>query len=281
MLIKCPGSSELSDRLEEKYDLDSVKVEKEVFPDGEIYVKLSGDVKGEDCYIVQTTYPNQHLIELFFIQDALYENGAEKVEVIVPYFSYGRQDKRFEPGEPVSARAIANRIQEQAESFYSVDLHSKEIVDFFDIPAENLSAMRLLADHAELYDPHMFVSPDEGGIERVKIAADEVDIDWDYIEKTRIDGETVEMETKKLDVEGKKVVLLDDIISTGGTMTEAATKIREQGADKVIAGCTHGLFVEDASERLDEICDDVFCTDTIECEKTEVTISPLLKDVID
>lgn len=280
MLIMGPGSPVLCDKLIEKFDLESSNVKTKIFPDKEYYVQLEDSVDGKDCYLVHTTYPNKRLIQLFFIQDALIENGASSVNVIVPYYGYARQDQKFEEGEAISARAIAERIEIQSDSFYSVDLHSEKIVDFFDIPAKNLTAMGLLAHHTERFEPDLFISPDEGGVNRVRKAAEEVDMDWDYLEKTRIDGETVEIKPKNMEVEGKRVVILDDIISTGGTMTEAAKQLREQGAEKVYAGCTHGLFAEDALDRLDDVCDRVFCTDTIEGEKSEVTIAPILEDII-
>ncbi|MGM0404876.1 MAG: ribose-phosphate diphosphokinase [Thermoplasmatota archaeon] len=278
-LIKGPGSPKLSERLIERNDLDYVEVKSKIFPDEEIYVKLSKSVKDEDCYLVQTTYPNRRLLELFFIQDALIGNGARSVNVIVPYFSYARQDQMFKEGESISSRAIAERIQLQADSFYSVDLHSEKIINFFKIDADNYSAMRLLGVHSELYEPDLLISPDEGGIDRVKMAADETNTEWDYLEKKRLDGETVEIKPKNIKAEGKKVVILDDIISTGGTMREAARQLLEQGADQVHAGCTHGLFVDDAFDKLDEICDSVFCTDTIESNGCEVTVAPLFDSV--
>ncbi|MFW6040493.1 MAG: ribose-phosphate diphosphokinase [Thermoplasmatota archaeon] len=280
MLIKGPGSPTLSDKLIDEYDLNQVEVRSKIFPDGEIYISLEGEVEGEDCYLVHTTYPNKRLIELFFLQDALVENGARSVNVIVPYYSYGRQDKRFEKGEAISARAIAKRIEVQADSFYSIDLHSKDIIDFFDIPSYNLTSMRLLAEHSMKFEPDILISPDEGGVERIKRAATEVELKWDYLEKIRISSDSVEIKPKSIDVSGKNVVILDDIISTGGTMTEAAKQLKEQGAERVYAGCTHGLFVEDAMDRLDNVCDRIFCTDTIECEKSEVSVSPLLEDVV-
>ncbi|MFW5903882.1 MAG: ribose-phosphate diphosphokinase [Candidatus Saliniplasma sp.] len=279
MLIKGPGSPKLSERLIERNDLEFIEVRSKVFPDGEIYVNLSGSVEGEDCYLVQTTYPNRRLLELFFIQDALFGNGAKSVNVIVPYFSYARQDQMFQKGEAISSRAIAERIQIQASSFYSVDLHSKKIIDFFDIDAVNHTAMGLLGVHSELYEPDLLISPDEGGINRIKKAAEEIDTDWDYLEKKRLDGETVEIKPKNINVEGKKVVILDDIISTGGTMREAAKQLLEQGAEQVHAGCTHGLFVDNAYKKLDEICDSVFCTDTIEAVGCEVTVAPLFDEI--
>ncbi|MFP4609317.1 MAG: ribose-phosphate diphosphokinase, partial [Candidatus Aenigmatarchaeota archaeon] len=196
MLIKGPASTDLCDKIAERTGVDTVGVKTKIFPDGEVYVKLQEDVEGERCTLVQTTYPNQHLLELYMIQDALRENGAETIEVVVPYYSYARQDQLFEKGEPISARAFAKMIELDADRFYSIDLHSEKIVDFFDIEAKNLSAMPLLARHSKTKDPDFLISPDEGGIERVKKAAQEIDLGWDYLEKKRIDAKTVNIEPK-------------------------------------------------------------------------------------
>ncbi|MBS3817008.1 MAG: ribose-phosphate diphosphokinase [Candidatus Thermoplasmatota archaeon] len=281
MLVEGPASRELCDKISEQTGKETVKVKSKVFPDGEIYVKLKGDVEGKNCTVVQTTYPNQHLLELYMIQDALKENGAASIDVMVPYYAYARQDKIFEEGEPISARAFAKRIEMDADNFYSIDLHSEKIVDFFDIPAENLSAMPLLARYSKEKDPDILFSPDEGGVERVKKAAEELQMQWDYLEKTRIDANTVEIKPKNIDVGGKSVVILDDIIATGGTMTEAAKQLKKAGAEEVHAGCTHGLFAGDAVEKLEKACDSVFCTDTIEQEKSQVSVAPLFADVIE
>ncbi|MEF8873666.1 MAG: ribose-phosphate diphosphokinase [Candidatus Thermoplasmatota archaeon] len=280
MLIKGPASSELCEKVAKKTDVETVEVETKVFPDGEVYVKLKGDVKGEDCTLVQTTYPNKHLLELYMIQDALKENGAGSIDIVVPYYSYARQDKLFEKGEAVSARAFAKRIELEGDSFYSIDLHSEKITDFFEIDAKNLSAMPILARHAETKEPDFLISPDEGGVERVKKAAQEIDLDWDYLEKKRIDASTVKIKPKKIDAKGKSVVILDDIIATGGTMTEAAKQLKNAGAEEVHAGCTHGLFAENALEKLENVCDSVFCTDTIEQKSSEVSVAPLNADIV-
>ncbi len=280
MLVKGPASPLLCNKLEKETDVETAEVDSKVFPDGEIYVKIDGDVEGKDCTVVQTTYPNRSLLELYMIQDALIENGADSIKVVVPYYSYARQDKVFERGEAISARAVGKRIETDADKFYSVDLHSEEIVDFFDIPAENISAMPILAEHSKDKDPDLLMSPDEGGIDRIKKAADEIGVEWDYLEKVRIDANTVEIKPKNIDVRDKSVVILDDIIATGGTMTEAAKQLKDAGAREVHAGCTHGLFVEDAEEKLDEVCDSVFCTDTIEREKSVVSSAPLIEDII-
>ncbi len=282
MLVKGPASPSLCDKITDLVDVKTTEVQTKVFPDREIYVKIEEDVEDEDCTIVQTSHPNQHLLELFMIQNALKENGARSIKVIVPYYSYGRQDQIFEKGEAVSAKGFARRIAIEADEFYSVDLHSEEIVDFFDIPAENLSAMSSLAEHSvEEKNPDLLIAPDIGAKDMVKKAAIEVGLECDHLEKTRIDANTVEIKPKNIDVQDKSVVILDDIISTGGTMTEAAKQLKASGAEEVHAGCTHGLFAGDAEEKLGSVCDSVFCTDTIEQKKSEVSVAPILADLVD
>ncbi len=281
MLVKGPASPLLCNKLSNQTNVDTVEVQTKVFPDEERYVKIDGDVQEKNCTVVQTTYPNKHLLELFMIQNALKENGASSIRIVVPYYSYGRQDQVFEKGEAVSAKAFARRIDIEADEFYSIDLHSEEIVDFFHVPAENLSAMTRLAEHSlDEKDPDLLIAPDEGAKDMVKEAAVSVGLEWDYLEKTRIDANTVEIKPKSIDVKGKSVVILDDIIATGGTMTEAARQLKESGAEEVHAGCTHGLFAGDAKEKLGSVCDSFFCTDTIEQEKSEVSVAPLLTDII-
>lgn len=281
MLVKGPGSPLLCNKIENRTGIETTEVKSKVFPDGEIYIKIEESVQDKDCTIVQTTYPNKHLLELLMIQNALKKNGASSITTIVPYYAYARQDKLFEQGEAVSAEAIAKTISLNADKFYSIDLHSEEIVNFFDIEAENLSAMPKLADFClKEKEPDLLIAPDEGAKGMVKNAALDVGLEWDYLEKTRIDANTVEIKPKKMDVKGKSVIILDDIIATGGTMSEAARQLKEAGAEEVHAGCTHGLFAKDAKEKLNAVCDSFFCTDTIEQDKSEISVAPILSDLI-
>lgn len=280
MLVKGPGSPGLSDKIAKISGMDTVEVEHKVFPDGERYLRLLDDVEGEDCVLVQATYPLNNLFDLILLQDAISENGGRSLSVVVPYYSYSRQDKCFRPGEAISARVIADLIQARADSFYTVDIHSLAVLDYFNIPSFNMSAMSLLMGHAETYDPDILLSPDEGGKERVKIAANDAGMEWDHLVKNRIDGNTVRIEPKEVDVDGKTVVILDDIISTGGTMFEASRRLKELGARKVHAGCTHGLFVGDCLQKLKSVCDSIFCTDTVECENSVVSVAPLVAEEI-
>lgn len=277
MLIKGPGSPGLCEKLGED---SGIGVTTERFPDGEIYVRLNGNVAGEDCVLVQTTHPNDHLLELMFILDALRDNGARTVTAVVPYFGYSRQDKAFKEGEGVSSRAIARMISSYADRFFTIDIHGERILDFFDIPSTNLTALDLLMEYSMGFEPDLFLAPDEGAKERVNSCSRGFEVPWDHLEKTRIDGSTVEIKPKEMDVQGMTVVILDDIISTGGTMIEASKQLYDMGAEEVHAGCTHGLFTGGSWKRLEKHFDSVFCTDTIEGSRCEVSVAPLLEELL-
>ncbi|UCD14142.1 MAG: ribose-phosphate diphosphokinase [Thermoplasmatales archaeon] len=251
------------------------------FPDDECYIRLGTDVSGEDVIIVQTTYPNTNIVELLLIQDAVVEAGAENTTVIIPYFGYSRQDKKFEAGEPISARAIAEHISLHADCIITVDPHKGHLLDFFMVPAYSCSAVAEIAQYLKKQDIDFVLAPDKGAIKRAQQASDIIGCKYDYMEKTRIDGTTVKLQPKNLDAENKKVAIIDDIISTGGTMAQSINELKRQGAKKVSVACTHGLFVGEAKEKLLSAgCDEIISTDTIENEFSKVRAAPCIAEIL-
>jgi len=244
------------------------------FPDDEFYVRVLDDVKGEDVLIVQTTYPDTKIVELFLMQDAVHEAGANKIIVAIPYFGYSRQDKKFEKGEPVSARAIAEHISLRADFVITVDPHKEHLLDFFNVPAYSCSAVPEIAKYLKEKNVDFVLAPDKGAKKRAQQAAQLIGCEYDYMEKTRIDGTTIKIKPKNLDAKNKNVAIIDDIISTGGTMAKSIRELKKQGAKKVSVACTHGLFVGGAKEKLISAgCDDIISTDTIEDEFNKVKAS--------
>jgi ribose-phosphate pyrophosphokinase len=242
------------------------------FPDDEFYVRVLDSIDGEDILIVQTAYPDPKIIELFIMQDAVHDAGAKKITVVLPYFGYSRQDKKFEEGEAISARAIAEHISLHADSVITVDPHKEHILKFFTIPAYSCSAVPTIAQYFKEHNIDFILAPDKGAKDRAKEAAALVHCEYDYLEKTRIDGNTVKITPKKLDARGKHVAIIDDIISTGGTMANSIKELKKQGAKSVSVACTHGLFVGGAKEKLQAAgCDDIISTDTIENEFSKVS----------
>ena len=251
------------------------------FPDDELYVRILDNIEDEDVIIVQTAYPDQKIIELFLIQDAVFEAGANKITVILPYFGYSRQDKKFEEGEPISARAIAEHISLHADYIITIDPHKEHILGFFNSPAYSCTAVPEIAEYLKGKQIDFVLAPDKGAKERAKQISNIIGSEYDYLEKTRIDGTTVEIKPKSLDAKNKKVTIIDDIISTGGTMAKSIKELKKQGAKEVSVACTHGLFVGGAKEKLLSAgCDEIISSDTIENDFSKVKAAPCITELL-
>lgn len=251
------------------------------FPDNELYVKIIDDISGDDVIIIQTTYPDENIVELFLLQDAVLEAGANKIFTVIPYFGYSRQDKKFENGESISARAIARLINTNSDIVITIDPHKNHILDFFSVPSYSCSAIDELAYYLKKKDIEMVLAPDKGALERAKYASDIIDCEFDYLDKTRIDGETVDIKPKNLQAKGKNVAMIDDIISTGGTMAKSIHELKKQDAKKVFVSCTHGLFVGDAIKKLHESgCDEIISTDSVLSDFSKVKAAPSIVRIL-
>ena len=251
------------------------------FPDDEFYVRVLDNIAGEDVLIVQTAYPDQKIVELLLMQDAVHDAGAKKITIVLPYFGYSRQDKKFEDGEAISAQTIAQHISLRADCVITVDPHKEHIVKFFTVPAYSCSAVSTIARYLKEKHVDFILAPDEGARERAKQAAALIDCEYDYLEKTRIDGTTVKITPKQLDARGKHVAIIDDIISTGSTMSNSIKELKKQGAKSVSVACTHGLFIGGAKEKLLAAdCDEIISTDTIETEFSKVSVAECIAETL-
>jgi ribose-phosphate pyrophosphokinase len=227
------------------------------FSDGETFVKIHESVRGADAFVVQPTGPpsNETLMELLIFIDALKRASADRVTAVIPYFGYARQEKKLHAREPISAKLVANLLETAgAGRALCLDLHSGAIQGFFDIPADNLSAMNLLAQHfleKRLEEP-LVVAPDAGGVKRAKTFADILGADLAVVNKYRPRENVAETIGVLGDVRGKSCILVDDLIDTAGTLCAAAKTLRENGARSVLACATHGLFSGPAFQRLAE-----------------------------
>ena len=243
------------------------------FPDGERYVRLLGSVAGEHVVLVQTTHPDSMIVELFLLADAIRDAGAQRLTAVVPYFGYGRQDKRFLDGEAVSAKAMAKHIAIDCDELLTMAFHNPSLLRTFPIPARDVSGIPALARYLKSAKVDVLLAPDENAIRFAKEASAVARIPYDFLVKERIDSYTVKVEPKVLRVKGKSVAILDDVISTGGTIATATKELQKQGARRVVAACVHGLFVDKAEENL-KPCDDVIATDTIQSKFTKVSVAP-------
>jgi len=263
-----------------------IPIESKVFPDGERYVRVLGDVEGKRIALIQSMYrnPDSYLIEFIFISRTLKELGAKEVIGVIPYFPYARQDTRFNSGEAVSLDIVSRLIEESnVDKVITVDMHLhrySSIKEVFRIPAENISAVdeiaRYLANNYKLESP-VIIGPDEESEQWAKRAASVLECDYDVLEKRRISAEEVEIVPRKVSVKGRDVVIVDDIISTGGTMAEAIKMLLKQGARRVIGACTHAILAGNALERIYRAgAHDVIATDTVPSPISVVSVAELL-----
>lgn len=242
------------------------------FSDGEISITIDESVRGADVFIVQSTAPpevNNYLMELLILVDALKRASAGRITAVIPYYGYARQDRKARARDPISAKLVANLLTTAgADRVLTMDLHAAQIQGYFDIPLDHLLGQPLLADYVsrmEIEDM-VVVSPDFGSVTRArdfssKIPGSSIAI----IEKRRSEANKAEVMSVIGDVEGKNVVLVDDMIDTAGTLCEAADVLVEMGAKSIIACCTHAVFSGPAIERLEaSSIDEVVILDTIE-----------------
>ncbi|MHA1699344.1 MAG: ribose-phosphate diphosphokinase [Promethearchaeota archaeon] len=287
-IIGGPASQGLSVRVAKLLGIPIIETEFKKFPDGENYVRLSVEdesiLAGSDVVVIQSTdYPqNDHLLELFYLLSIAKRAGAKSITAVVPYLAYSRQDKIFRPGEAISARLICRLIEDAgATRFLTVDVHAKEVLDEFKIPALNLDAMPLLADHLktmELEDP-VVISPDKGSRERSGQFARLIGAELLMFDKSRdrITGE-IKMEGKA-DLRGRDVAIVDDIIATGGTMATAFGIAKKSGARKLYALCTHPLLIKNAIFRLYNAgVECIIGTDCVSSVVSTVSIAPLISE---
>ncbi len=264
------------------------------FPDGECDIKLNQDLRGTDCFVIQSTCPpvNENWAELLLIMDTLRRSSAGRITAVMPYFGYARKDRKDEGRVPISAKVVANTLAHGgADRVVTLDLHAAQIQGFFDIPVDHLYAKPAIVKRLqEISDPNpMIVSPDVGGIKMARAYAKVLDnADLAIVDKRRISGSEIAVEHMIGDVSGRPVIIVDDMISTGGSISEAARICREQGASSVIIAVSHAVFCGPALERLAAApVDKVLVSDTIPRNEVDlpskievVSVAPLLAKAI-
>lgn len=269
------SSKSLAQKLATELDCNLAEVNVKRFTDKECYVCVNDELMHEDVVLVQNTYPDENIIELLLLQDLIYERDINKLITVIPYYGYARQDKRFNEGECISAGALAKHLQLQTDEIIIIDLHAQSILEWFTKPVHELSGMVQVGEHLKNNPPDIVMAPDKGAVDRAKLVAEIIGCEWDYFEKTRIDDHNVKITPKTLEVRDKDIVIVDDIIATGGTIVTSANYLKEQGATTVIAACTHGLYTENALERLNNSAlDEIISTDTLESETSTVSVAP-------
>ncbi len=252
------ASQELGRRICDYLNLPMGQARTLMFPDGELTVKVDEDVRGRDCFIVQSTYHpvNAHLMELLIYIDCLRRASAHRITAVLPYFGYARQDRKDEGRVPITAKLVANLISTAgADRVLAMDMHAEQIQGFFDIPVDHLHASPVILRYIEGIKEELgkitLVSPDVGNVKMANAYAGWLGGDLAIIDKRRKSG--TEVESANMigdDVKDSTVIMIDDMISTAGTVCEAARLVMDHGAKTVITACTHPVLVDVAMERL-------------------------------
>ena len=240
---------QLAEEISKRLSIELGKVSISTFPDGEIGIEILENVRGRDVFVLQTIAirPNHYLMELLILVDALKRASAGSITVVIPYFGYARQDRKDKGREPITAKLVADLLQVAgARRGLTMDLHAEQIQGFFDIPVDNLFARPLLVDAAGKLGLSEFVvvAPDLGSIKLARAISSSLHSEFAIVDKRRVDAEHVKPQALIGDVRDKNVLLVDDMVSTGSTLKMAAKVCKNQGAKKIFAMATHGLFIE-------------------------------------
>lgn len=278
-VVAGPGSFDLASNVAKRLGAQLTVASLRIFSDGESNIKLSK--VGMNCVIVQSTHPptDTHLIQLLMIAKKCIDDGAQHVCAVIPYLAYARQDRAFLEGEVVSIGLVAKLFETVGvEHIITVDIHSQLAMSYFS-SIQNVSSVPLLADYAskmKLRDP-IAVSPDAGGTNRAKEFARHLDIDFIVLKKSRhrVTGEVTVDEKLHMDISKRDAIVIDDIISTGGSIIKAAQVLHKKGAGRIYAMCAHALLIRDAAQKIKSAgVQDIISTNSVPGEYSKVELSP-------
>ncbi len=271
-----PDRSDLGQALAGELDATHVELSAKRFPDGEAHVRFEETVEGT-AVVVSDLRPDARVVEAMIACDAAREAGADEAVIAAPYLAYARQDQAFEPGEGVSARALLRGLSANADALATVDPHTATVLDHFEGPAAAATAAPEIAGALADADVDVVLAPDEGARDRAGEVASHLGCPHDHLEKRRRSAREVEIEPHGLDVTGERVLLVDDIVATGGTMATATSQLLDAGAEEVLLAATHGIFAEGALKRLrDAGAGRILATDAIEGEVSQLSVAPAL-----
>ncbi|MBN1323132.1 MAG: ribose-phosphate diphosphokinase [Methanotrichaceae archaeon] len=281
MIIGGPSSQLLAGRVAGLMGEDLALCDYRHFPDGEAYTQILSDLD-EEVAVIQSTPTDRDIIYLLQLLDICKDS---RVSLVIPYFGYARQDKIFQPGEPLTARAVAQALNPflEAGRVFTVNIHAPSVLDHFSSPARNLDATLLLADKIrdlDLRDP-VIISPDKGAVRMARSAAEHLGAEYDYLEKTRHSGSEVSMAPKEIQVNGRDLVICDDMIATGETMATAIALLRRQGARRVYLAAVHPVLTGSAILKLYRSgVEAILATDTLDRGVSTISVAPLIAETL-
>ncbi len=264
------GNPALANEIAQHLELPMSKMSVSRFSDGEVWVEIKENVRGVDAYVLQPTCApaNDNLMELLIIADALRRASAASITAVLPYFGYGRQDRKVAPRTPITSKLVADLIVASGvQRVLCLDLHAGQIQGFFNIPVDNLFAMPVMLNDylRKNFDAStVFVSPDAGGVERARAYSKRMNAGLAIVDKRRERANVSEVMNVIGDVDGKTCVIIDDMVDTAGTIVNAAKALKERGATRVVACATHGVLSGPAIDRVREsVIDEMVLTNSI------------------
>lgn len=290
-ILACSASDKLANEIADCYGLQIAKFEKQGFSDGEFQISINETVRGCDVFIIQSTLPpSDNLMEMLLMIDAAKRASAHKIIAVIPYFGWARQDRKDKPRVAIGAKLVANMlVSAGVDRVMTMDLHADQIQGFFEVPVDHLFASTLFAPYlqSKKTDKLIIAAPDAGGSKRANAYAKYLDVDLALCYKQRKKANEIESMTIIGDVEGKDVVIIDDMIDTAGTLTKSAQLFIDHGAKSVSACCTHALLSGPAHERIENsVLKELVVTNTIplkrENKKIKVlSVANLFSDVME
>jgi ribose-phosphate pyrophosphokinase len=296
MIVSGDGHPTLAESIADRLDMDLTGVELTEFANGELYARYLESVRGADMFIIPSLCEpvNDNLMQLLIMIDAAKRASAKRIVAVIPWYAYSRQDRKTKPREPITARLVANMIEVAgAERVMTMDLHVGQIEGFFSFPVDHLTAMHTFVDHfvEEGFrdaDDVVVVAPDTGEVKVAKRLADHLGLPWAIVNKMRREVQQSEVTHVIGDVRDKRVIMIDDLIDTAGTLCNAAEKLIEEGATEVYAAATHAVFSGPAYKRIEASpLKEVVVTDSLPLKEDEpqskirtLTIAPILASTI-
>ena len=290
-ILACSASDKLANEIADCYGLQIAKFEKQGFSDGEFQISINETVRGCDVFIIQSTIPpSDNLMEMLLMIDAAKRASAHKIIAVIPYFGWARQDRKDKPRVAIGAKLVANMlVSAGVNRVMTMDLHADQIQGFFEVPVDHLFASTLFAPYlkSKKTDKLIIAAPDAGGSKRANAYAKYLDVDLALCYKQRKKANKIESMTIIGDVEGKDVVIIDDMIDTAGTLTMSAQLFMDHGAKSVSACCTHALLSGTSHERIENsVLKELVVTNTIPLKRKNkkikvLSVANLFSDVME
>ena len=272
-IVSTSRTGEFAKNMMTSSSMKGVGVERKVFPDGERYFRILEDLSGKEVAVVGNTNNDSEILELLFLLDAVLEDNPSKLIAVIPYFGYARQHMIYKKGEAISAKVLISSISEYADEIVTVDIHDTSSYRYSKRKCRDFHASGSIADYFREKNIDLVMAPDDGAFFRAKEVADILGCKSGFMNKKRIDATTVEYNMDHIDASGMKVLLVDDIISTGGTILRSMEIIKNSGASAVFVSATHGLFINNVDRKIASECVELAVSDTIKSGYSKINVS--------